>query len=125
LREGAELPCDGTVLLGGAVSVHFVGLDVGALTALGAEEDRCGAGMFVGDALGKLVLATNGAEEKSTTIDGSEVVLLVDVIDVDTGADIGVGTGSPVFMSGELGGDDAYHDGCEIGYIQTLVGHPV
>jgi len=129
LREGAELPCDGTVLLGGAVSVQFVGLDVGALTALGAEEDRCGAGMFVGDALGKLVLATNGAEEKSTTIDGSEVLLLVganvlDAIDVGAGADIGVVTGSPVFMSGELDGDDAYHDGCEIGYIQTLVGRP-
>ncbi len=97
---------------------------------LGVEEGRCGAGMFVSDVLGGLVLATNGAKETSTTTDGSEVPLLVganvlDAIGVGTGDDIGVVTGSPIFMSGELDGDDTYHDGCEIGYIQTLVGRSV
>ena len=50
--SAGRLGATDSALLGAAVSVQFVGLNVDAPTAHGAEENRCGAGKCAGNALG-------------------------------------------------------------------------
>ena len=107
--------------------MQFVGLDVDAPPALGAEEDRCGAGKCAGNALGRLVFARNGTEDSSITVDGSTVILLVGASECGA-IGIGIGTGIGVMIGNRdltLGESDGTNDGCGIGYIQMFVGHPV
>lgn len=118
VRGAGRLGAPDSALLGAGVSVQLVEHNVDAPPALGAEEDRCGAGKCAGNALGRLVFATNGTEDSSIKVDGFEVSWLV-------GAICAIGTtGNRDFTFGESDGTDP-NDGWEIGYIQTFVGHPV